>query len=463
MSLKTRVPEVTDKQKFALYSMMKKDSTSDFSYFFLVGLAAIVATLGLLMNSTTIIIGAMLISPIMKPILSVSFSITTGDSKLFSRSLESIIFGALFAISISVMVTLLIPARELTSEILSRTRPTIIDLFVALASGAAGAFIMQNNKDLTVLPGVAIATALMPPVSVIGIGIALTNFNVALGGFLSFLSNLIAINLAAAVIFKLVGITTQDEITFNDGTLALAKPKKSRFVWSVTAFIIISIPLTYFLINTIDNERVDQTIATSLHTVISSYENVDLVNYAYDLSENKYKVNAVVRSDKDLYGSDVRKMENDLERALNKPAEITLKIIFASEVNALTSPPPSPEPGADNNSAADTPDTSATVTNPDKFIQYTLEEKCEQIDAGLIDFTFSYSSTSAIYTIIATISGDKAQVDSIAGSITTTLEDEFNRKINLITNIAETDKPSATPAQTIVEPSDNIYDISPPA
>ena len=441
---------------------MKKDSVSDFSYFFLIALAAIVATLGLLMNSTTIIIGAMLISPIMKPILSVSFSITTGDSRLFSRSLESLFFGTLFAIAISVMVTLLIPAKALTNEILVRTQPTIIDLFVAFASGAAGAFIMQNNKDLTVLPGVAIATALMPPVSVIGIGIALTNFHVAIGGFLAFLSNLIAINLAAAVIFKLVGITTQDDITVNDGTLALAKPKKSRFMWSITAFIIISIPLTYFLINTIDNERIDQTIASSLSAVISNYENVDLVNYAYDYSENKYKISAVVRSDKDLYGNDIRQMETYLERELNKPAEITLKIIFASEVDALTSPPPSPEPSSDNNNNNDTPDTSATVTNPDKFIQYTLEEKCEQIDANLIDFNFSYSSTSAIYTIIATISGDSEQIDSIHDLITTTLEDNLNRKIDLIINITDTVKPSSTPAQTLIEPSDSIYDVSPP-
>ena len=486
------LPVVSNRQKNELYASVKRDTAGDFGYYFLVALAAIVASFGLLLNSAAIIIGAMLISPIMKPILGMSFSITTGDSKLFSRAIASILFGSLFAITISIIITLIVPTRALTSEILARTQPTIIDLFVAFASGAAGAFILQNNKDLTVLPGVAIATALMPPLCVVGAGIAMRDFSVALGGFLLFLSNFIAINLAAALIFKLVGITTKDEITVtdDDGVVTVVKHRKGRMLWSITAFVIISIPLSYFLYNTINTEATDKTIDTSLKTVINTYENVDLVNYSYKYADNKYAINAVVRSDKELYGSDIISMENYLERVLSKPTAITLKIIFATDVTALTTPAPlpspepapsptpsgteaeaSPSPSSDvppaqspaaNDSAGGT-STSLTVTNPDKYIQYTLEDKCRLINAELIDFNFSYSSQSAIYTINATISGDDGKIGTITDSITTVLEDNLNRKIKLVITVLSDAVPSETPAQATVEPSDSIYDISPQA
>ena len=149
----------------------------------------------------------------MSPIIGMSFSITTGDSRLFSQSIKAIIFGALLSLVISVFVTLLLPTSALTSEMLARSKPTTIDLIVALASGAAAAYTMCHNKGLTVLPGVAIATALMPPLCVVGSGLALNNYSVALGGSLLFLANLIAINLSAAVIFEIVGFTTNDDTT----------------------------------------------------------------------------------------------------------------------------------------------------------------------------------------------------------------------------------------------------------
>lgn len=470
------MPTVSDTQKNTLYHTIKNDAGGDFSYYFLVVAASIIATLGLLLNSSPIIIGAMLISPIMKPIIGMSFSITTGNSKLFSQSIKSIIFGSLFAVVISVLIALIVPTRALTSEIMSRSQPTVIDLIIALASGAAGAYMLLNKNDLNVLPGVAIATALLPPLCVVGSGLALYNFNVAFGGFLLFIANLIAINLAAALVFKIVGFTTKDEITVKneDGTFTLVTTKHNRLILSITALILISIPLTYFMYNTIVTEKTDKTIDTALKTVISTYDNVDLVNYTYSYSDNKYTVNTVVRSDKQLYGSDIIKMENYLERALSKPTVISMKIIFASDVNALTTPPPidsgvtsSPDISPSTPTNTDTgsgPDVTPQIppsTNTDKFIQYTIADKCNQIGAELINFSFSYSSDSATYTVNAKINGDASSVDSIKDAITTILEDNLNRKVILITeNSAET-PPAETPVLTPPVATDGIYSINP--
>lgn len=480
------LPVITEKQKNLIFNSIRKDAEGNFSYYFLVALAAIVATFGLLQNSSTIIVGAMLISPIMKPIIGMSFSISTGDSKLFRRSIQSIIIGTLLAVTLSVFITLLVPTRALTNEMLTRSQPTIIDLIIALASGAAGAYILFSINDLTVLPGVAIATALMPPLCVVGAGLALNNFSVALGAFLLFLANLIAINLSAAIIFKFIGFTTKDDLSVKneDGTFTTVKNKPHRLLLSISALVVISIPLTIFMYNTINMEKTDKAVDNALKNAISLYDNVDLVNYSYKLSENKYIISTVVRSDKQMIGTDIIEIENIMEQKLNKPTEITMKIIFTTDVDALTTPSTSEniissdgntsgqtESTNDNtesdnsdvnDSSNDTQSQTATVTTPDKFIQYTIEEKCKLIYANLIDFDFSYNSYSAIYTINAKISTTGKDVESIKDSIVTVLEDNLNRKVNLIIESSEETAPAETavPDQAVV--SDDIYGVTTP-
>ena len=499
------LPEVSQKQKKTLYNTIKDNAAGEISYYFLVLLAAIVATFGLLSDSTAIIIGAMLISPIMNPIIGMSYAISTGDAKLFRKAFKSLILGSLLAIVISVFVTLLVPTRSLTSEILSRTEPTIIDLVIAFASGLAGAYTMISNKDMTILPGVAIATALMPPLCVVGSGLALGSYSVALGGILLFSANLIAINLAAAVIFVIMGCSTKKSKSNDDDDdedTPADEYRHRRFLISIVLFVLISIPLTYFMYNTINTENTGKTIDTALDTIVSTFEDVDLVNYTYELSDSTYYINTVVRSDTKLNGNDIIEIENYLETELNKPVEVTMKIIFATEINALTtvdteepvivaSDSTSSEETEDNDQTSDvttsddTSDSAADATtvpdvdqtpsdaysssmNTDKLIQYTIEEKCALIDAQLLDFSFSYSSESAIYTINADIMGDADEITTIEESITTVLEDRLNRKINLTVEITENteETPTSTSSSSEIitseENEDDIYDIEQP-
>lgn len=455
------IPIVQLKRRKFLYNSIQSNSSGDVTYYILVALAAVVATFGLLMNNTAVIIGAMLISPIMNPIIGISLSITLGDSKLFSKSIKSLILGSVLAVTVSVFVTMLIPTRSLTSEILSRSQPSIIDLLIALASGAAGAFTMCHNEDTSSLPGVAIATALMPPLCVVGSGMVLNDYKVALGGFLLFLANLIAINLASAVIFKMSGFTAKDEIavTNADGSVTIRQYKYNRLLISIAAFIIISIPLTYFMYNTIHAEKIRNTIESSLKIAISTHEDVDLVNYSYEYRDNKYFINTVVRAVTSLRGKDIRNMENYLERRLNKPTEIKMKIIFATEIDALTTPDPDQSTPDIKPTPAPTEDgaLSSGITT-DKLIQYTIEEKCKLIHASLIAFSFSYESSLASYIINATISGDIKEIDSFKESAEITLEDKLNRKVQLKINAVAKPLPDQIPSSdaTSVDP-DNIY------
>jgi uncharacterized hydrophobic protein (TIGR00271 family) len=167
-------------------------------------LSAAIATLGLLLSSPAVVIGAMLISPLMSPIILLGFSFWTVDWSATRRALNSLVMGLGIALVVAVLLTWVSPLKEPTAEILARTRPNLFDLLVAAFSGLAGGYAVIRQRGETVI-GVAIATALMPPIATIGFGIGTTNWTIALGSLLLFATNLIAIALAAAFMAALYG------------------------------------------------------------------------------------------------------------------------------------------------------------------------------------------------------------------------------------------------------------------
>ncbi len=185
-------------------------SLDDASYWIQVLFAAGIATLGLVLNSPAVIIGAMLISPLMGGILANGLALAAGDVILAMRSLLNLLLSCFVAISFAVLLVTLLPFKEITSEILARTRPNILDLVIALFSGAVGSVaICKEPKGVaTSIPGVAIAVALMPPLCVVGYGIGVAislnsaqGLQVASGGGLLFFTNLVAITFTAMLVF----------------------------------------------------------------------------------------------------------------------------------------------------------------------------------------------------------------------------------------------------------------------
>lgn len=185
-------------------------SLDDTSYWIQVLFAAGIATLGLVLNSPAVIIGAMLISPLMGGILANGLALAAGDVILAMRALLNLILSCLAAISFAVLLVSLLPFKEITSEILARTQPNLLDLVVALFSGAVGSVaICKEPKGVaTSIPGVAIAVALMPPLCVVGYGIGIAisvnmsqGLQIASGGGLLFFTNLVAITFTAMLVF----------------------------------------------------------------------------------------------------------------------------------------------------------------------------------------------------------------------------------------------------------------------
>jgi uncharacterized hydrophobic protein (TIGR00271 family) len=210
---------VSPERKEEVYLELAKSATlRDITYWLQILFAAGVATLGLVLNSPAVIIGAMLISPLMGPILAVGLALASGDLILGIRASGNLLLSSLVAVGFSVALVGLLPFKEMTNEIAARTQPNTLDLVIALFSGAIGsvATCREARGVVTSIPGVAIAVALMPPLGVVGYGIGVAvslsgaeGMRVARGGGLLFLTNLVAITFMAMLVFLALHIDTE--------------------------------------------------------------------------------------------------------------------------------------------------------------------------------------------------------------------------------------------------------------
>ncbi len=177
-------------------------------YLFMTAMSGGIAILGLLLSSPAVVIGAMLLSPLMDPIMGLGFALATGDYKWLRQSAKSLAWGSAMAVGLCSAIVFLSPIQDITPEIASRTRPNLFDLLVAVFSALAGAYAMIRGREGTIV-GVAIATALMPPLAVVGFGLATFNWTVFSGALLLYVTNLMAIALIAALMARLYGFRTR--------------------------------------------------------------------------------------------------------------------------------------------------------------------------------------------------------------------------------------------------------------
>lgn len=189
----------------ALFRAMSTYSVLSRQYLLISGVAAAIAAFGLMANSAVVIVGAMLVAPLMKPILSLSYSAVIADIRLAARSLLTLIFGMLVAVGVAALLESVVGLKTITTEMTARTEPSLIDLGIAIAAGTAAGLAAVRKNVADSLPGVAIAVALFPPLCVSGIGLSLGYWDIGLGAALLFGVNLIAIILTTVVVFLVNG------------------------------------------------------------------------------------------------------------------------------------------------------------------------------------------------------------------------------------------------------------------
>jgi len=321
----------------SVYEEIKKGIVFKGTNLWILIFAIIVASVGLNMNSTAVIIGAMLISPLMGPINGMGYSIATYDFDLFRKSVKNFSFAILASLVASTLYFVLSPVSTAHSELLARTSPTIYDVLIALFGGLAGIVAISSKQKGNVIPGVAIATALMPPLCTAGYGLATRQFDFFFGAFYLFTINTIFIAIASVWISQILKFPIRTIV--DEG-------KKKRIDRSITLVItIVLLPSIFFGYKLVKQERFSQN-ANSYVSNISVFEGQYLLKNKIDANANKITLiyggtglseqqkNAIIQKSKDF---NIEEAEITIEQGLtfNNMDNANIELFSLKEQNII--------------------------------------------------------------------------------------------------------------------------------
>ncbi len=296
------------------------------SYFVLVVLSTCIATYGLLSNSTAVVIGAMLVAPLMGPIFGIALSLISGAKRMLTRSVFSESVGVVLVVLFSFILMRFGPDVDLGSEVLSRTKPTILDIGIALASGLAGAFALVSERVNAALPGVAISTALVPPLAACGICLGAGEAGLAGGAFLLFFANFLAIELAAALVFSIYGLRRR---RVSNGWKSVFK----QFGWTATLLLIMSFFFYRTLSATIRENSLRSEVGSALRSISTEIVGARLDDYSVIHGQDGLEVTAVYLTPKSIAPETVAEIEDHLSEQTNANVSLVVRSLQSSDAD----------------------------------------------------------------------------------------------------------------------------------
>lgn len=271
---------------------IQADALPTRTYFIMNALSAVIASYGLLANSAAVVIGAMLVAMMLGPISGVALSFIDSRWILFRTAISTLLMGVVMIFAIGVVIGFIHHDMPMTTEILSRTQPTVIDLMIALAGGAAGAFASVSPRLSVAVVGVAVATALVPPLAASGILFAHMQWRNAGNAFLLAVTNMVAIQISSSLVLWIAGFRRGSEEELQSNVLEFIK----RNIWSLLVLVILAVYLSFNL-----TQRVRlQLYETSISQIVKNNLNDDnnIINaVVFDQKEDYTLVRVVIRGD----------------------------------------------------------------------------------------------------------------------------------------------------------------------
>ncbi len=298
------------------------------TYLLMLFLACLIALLGLLTNSPAVIIGAMLISPLMGPILACGLALTLADWQLGKKALTNIFLSVLEVIGIAALATWLSPLKELTPEILARTNPNLMDLLIAIFSGIAGTVaLVKWQKGLTIIPGVAIATAVMPPLAVTGYGVSTQHWASAGGGFMLFFTNMTAIVISADLVFLLAGFRPKQQMAPQQHRFMV----RNRILIASALLLLLSIPLVHTLSLAAGQARLKREISGFLKAELEQARKSKIAGLDFNSTEDPIPIEVVIRTINRFDGDVIRRISEQLSAKLNRKIRLDVQQVIVEE------------------------------------------------------------------------------------------------------------------------------------
>ncbi len=281
-----------------LFASLREDAKINGTFIVLMIFSTLLATVGLFLNSASVVIGAMLLAPLMQPIVSLSMGILRWDSSLAYRSIQTVLEGVGLVLASAMVVAWILPFDTVTAEMAGRLHPTLLDLIVAVVSGMAAAYAKKNAKVSGSLVGVAVAVALVPPLSTAGIGLGWGSLSMFFNAFLLFLTNLVGIVLSAGLVFMLMGFSP-------------IKRAKKGLAFGLAFVILVSIPLTISFRQMVFDARLKRTLQAQVFHLGNKSVEIDRLELRHIKGKDLLVCDLIVSSP--LKKEEVQRLKKEIE------------------------------------------------------------------------------------------------------------------------------------------------------
>ena len=320
---------VSNQRKQAVYKEIITGSDPSFNYYLLLLLSALISAFGLIANSPAVVIGAMLVCPLMMPIFGISLSLVTGDTLLLRAAMLAETGGILLVVGASFLLGISPFTFEMTHEILAMTNPTLLDLFVAALAGFAGCLAMIDERISPILPGIAIATSLTPPLAGCGLCLALGSFEGSMGAFILFLANFLTILLVGSMTFIASGFIKGG---FGEHKALFAK----RFALAAISLIAITLFLCHAMIRLVEEKTTISTIKKTVLAELSDVQNLEIKEITLDRSADGRDLNALVVLDAPAEPASyyLQIIEDKLQKKLGKPVNLFIRTRITKSISS---------------------------------------------------------------------------------------------------------------------------------
>ena len=307
-------------------------SEPEMRFYIMVAVSTMIACFGLITNSTAVIIGAMLVAPLMTPIFGIGLALIRSDKELFGKAIKAEIAGVVAAILMAVVLALLSPTFEPTPEMLARTQPQLFDLLVAVFSGFAGAYALMDEKISPALPGVAIATAIVPPLANTSLCFSVGEYAAGVGSFLLFFANFLSILLVASATFWVFGMG-------GDYSRLDRKVVVRRFGLPLICFLLVAAFLTKTLYDISQDQSLLAEIEETLHQEFSTYygQGASLDRVKYHNEDGVVYVLADIHTSSTFSPTQVSRIEKKLSDKLGQNTTLIIRSMAVQEITALNS------------------------------------------------------------------------------------------------------------------------------